>query len=39
VVGFRKEGDDRGFDGVELRLNAGRERAVFFDEESEWAVS
>jgi hypothetical protein len=39
VLGVRKEGDDRGLDGVELRLDAGRERAIFFDEESEWAVS
>jgi hypothetical protein len=31
VVGVREEGDDRGFDGVEMRLDAGRERAVFFD--------
>jgi hypothetical protein len=31
VVGAREEGDDRGFDGVEMRLDAGRERAIFFD--------
>jgi hypothetical protein len=31
VVGVGKEGDDGGLDGIEMRLDADRERAIFFD--------